>query len=184
MSTIFRIRYALGDQPLLRRVGPIIPASWGIAPISGSTSTTIRTPEQIRGNVLVDTGATHIAIDDSAAQELGLQPLPERQNMYGVGGKHSAAMYNALLFLPVEAVRPIPGKQAGSSFALGVPIQVNGVVGLRDGFESQGIKAPNGLPVIGILGRTFLQFTTFTYDGLSGNLVIDIDESVQYPKKG
>lgn len=40
---------------------------------------------------------------------------------------------------------------------LGIPIQVHAVGGLRDGFESQGRKAPSGLPVIGILGRTFLQ---------------------------
>jgi hypothetical protein len=65
---------------------------------------------------------------------------------------------------------------------IGIPVPVHGFVGLQESFESQGVKPSNGLPVIGILGRTFLQFTKFTYDGLLGNLVIEIDESVQYPK--
>jgi hypothetical protein len=60
---------------------------------------------------------------------------------------------------------------------------VHGIAGLQANHEAHNLKAANGLPVIGILGRLFLQFTKFTYDGLSGNLVIEIDEGVQYPRK-
>lgn len=66
---------------------------------------------------------------------------------------------------------------------ISIPIDVYGFVGLQESFESQGIRTTNGLPVIRILGRTFLQFTKFTYDGLSGNVVIEIDESVLHPQK-
>jgi hypothetical protein len=130
-----------------------------------------------------DTGARHIAIDESVARGLGLQPHPEKADVHGLGGKQSLATYNATLFLPVEPVMPVAGVPPRSSLMIGVPIQVHGFVGLKESFESQGIKPANGLPVIGILGRTFLQFTKFTYDGLSGNVVIEIDESVQHPQK-
>jgi len=66
---------------------------------------------------------------------------------------------------------------------MAIPIRVHGIAGLQESFESQGIKPTNGMPVIGILGRTFLQFAKSTYDGLAGNVMIEIDESVQYPAR-
>ncbi len=183
MSIMFRIRFALDSQRLLRDVGPMIPAFWGIASKSGRASKPIQTSDQIRGNMLLDTGARHVAIDESVAQELGLQARPEKEDVHGLGGKQSVAVYDATLFLPVEPVQPVPTAPAGSSFMMSIPIKVHGFVGLQETFQSQGLKPANGLPVIGILGRTFLQFTKFTYDGLSGNLLIEIDESVQYPQK-
>jgi hypothetical protein len=143
----------------------------------------MRTKDQVRGNVLLDTGARHISIDETIARQLGLEPRPGKEEVYGLGGKHSLAVYNATLFLPVEAVRPLPNVPAGASFMLSIPSQVHGVVGLREALESQGIPATNGDPVIGILGRTFLQFTRVTYDGLSGSVIIEIDETAQYPQR-
>jgi hypothetical protein len=181
MSTIFRIRHTLDSQRLLREVGPMIPASWGVPPENGSSSKTIRTAEQVRGNMLLDTGARHIAIDESVAHELGLQAHPEKDDVHGLGGKQSLVKYNATLFLPVEPVQP--AAPAASSVMIGIPTDAHGFVGLQKTYDTQRIKPANGLPVIGILGRTFLQFVTFTYDGVSGNLVIDIDDSVRHPQK-
>jgi hypothetical protein len=181
MSTIFRIRHALDSQRLLREVGPMIPASWGVPPENEPTSKTIRPAEQVRGNMLLDTGARHIAIDESVAHQLRLQARPDKDDVHGLGGKQSLAKYNATLFLPVEPVQP--AAPAGSSIMIGIPIDAHGFVGLQKTYESQRIKPANGLPVIGILGRTFLQFVRFTYDGLSGNLIIEIDDSVRHPQK-
>jgi hypothetical protein len=84
----------------------------------------------------------------------------------------------------VELTRPISGIPMGAHHLIGFPLKVHGIVGLQANHEAHNLKAPNGLPVIGILGRLFPQFTKFTYDGLLGNLVIEIDESIQRPRRG
>jgi Aspartyl protease len=176
MNSIFRIRHTLDSQVLLRNVGPMIPALWG-------KDTGTNTSEMIRGNVLLDTGARHIAIDDSVAQQLGLQAHPDKVDAHGLGGRVRLANYDAVLALPVEPVRPDPAAPPGAVYMIRIPLEVHGIAGMRENYDSQGIKPKNGLPIIGILGRTFLQFTKFTYDGLSGNLDIEIDESVRRPQK-
>jgi hypothetical protein len=93
-------------------------------------------------------------------------------------------MYSATLFIPVETVRQIGVAPAGSTIMIGIPLTAHGVAGIQANHEAHNLKAANGLPVISILGRSFLQFTKFVYDGLAGNLVIEIDESVQYPRNG
>ncbi len=180
MNTIFRIRHTLDSQALLRQVGPMIPAFWGK---DRGASITVRTSDLVSGNMLLDTGAGHIAIDESVAKQLGLQARQERVDVHGLGGKHSVPMYDAVLALPVEAVRPDPSPPPGAVFMIRIPIEVHGIAGMRENYDSQSIKPANGLPIIGILGRIFLQFTKFTYDGLSGSLNIEIDESIRHPQK-
>jgi predicted aspartyl protease len=180
VSILFRIRHTLNDQNLLLNVGPMIPASWGATPQDAPAPNN----RNIQGNMLFDTGATGIGIDESVAGRLGLQPLPQREAVHGLGGKHSLNVYNATLFLPVEPVRAIANLQPGANALIGFPLPVHGIVGLQANHEAHNLRAPNGLPVIGILGRLFLQFTRFTYDGLSGNLVIEVDESIRHPRKG
>jgi predicted aspartyl protease len=184
MSTLFRIRHTLNDQRTLCNIGPMIPASWGVTPKDGPTPNTIVSARNIHGNMLFDTGAGGIAIDESVAQRLGLQPLSKKENLHGLGGKLSVSMYNATLFLPVEMVRPVGATPTGSTAMIGFPLTVHGVADIQANHEAHNLRAANGLPVIGILGRLFLQFTKFVYDGVLGNLVIEIDESVQYPRKG
>jgi predicted aspartyl protease len=184
VSILFRIRHTLNDQNLLRNVGPMIPASWGATPQDAPEPKSITGNRNIQGNMLFDTGATGIGIDESVADRLGLQPLSQREAVHGLGGKHSLNVYNATLFLPVEPVRAIGNLQLGAHALIGFPLPVHGIVGLQTNHEAHNLRAPNGWPVIGILGRVFLQFTRFTYDGLSGNLVIEVDESIRYPRKG
>jgi predicted aspartyl protease len=183
MATLFRIRHTLNDQRLLCNIGPMIPASWGVTPKDAPTPNTTGSARNIQGNVLFDTGAGGIGIDESVAERLGLQPLSKKEDLHGLGGKHSVSMYNATLFLPVEPVGLIAATTAGSHVLIGIPLSVHGIAGIQANHEALNLKAANGLPVIGILGRSFLQFTKFIYDGLSGNLVIEVDDSVQHPRK-
>jgi len=178
MGTLFRIRHTLNNQDMLRNIGPLIPAWWGITSKDGPN-----TSQKIQGNILFDTGASDIAIDESVAERLGLQPLAKKEDLHGVGGKHSVNKYTASLFLPVETARQIGATPIGSTVTIGFPLAVLGVAGIQANHEAHKLKAANGLPIIGILGRSFLQFTKFVYDGLAGNLVIEIDESVQQPRK-
>jgi predicted aspartyl protease len=178
MSTLFRIRHTLNNPDMLRNIGPLIPAWWGITSKDGPN-----TSQKIQGNILFDTGASAIGIDESAAERLGLQPLSKKEDLHGVGGKHSVNAYNATLFLPVETVRQIGPTPVGSIVTIGFPLMALGVAGMQANYEAHNLKAANGLPVIGILGRSFLQFTRFIYDGPAGNLGIEIDESVQQPRK-
>src|ERR1700676_4237978 len=134
--------------------------------------------------MLFDTGAGGMSIDESVAENLGLQPVSQKQDVHGLGGKLSVNMYRPTFILPLETVQAIGTVTAGSHAMIGFTLPVHGLAGLQANHEALKLKAGNGLPIIGILGRTFLQFTKFTYDGLSGNLVIDIDESIQQPRKG
>jgi hypothetical protein len=79
VNTLFRIRYTLNDQNRLRDIGPLIPASWGATPKDTPTTNPTAGNQNIQGNVLFDTGAGGIGIDESVAERLGLQPLSKRK---------------------------------------------------------------------------------------------------------
>lgn len=178
MSVLFRIQHMLNDQRLLCSIGPMIPASFGATATDGPS-----TSRNIQGNVLFDTGAGAIFIDEPVAERLGLQPLPKKEDLHGLGGRKSVNVYMATLFIPVETVQQISAAPAGSPAVIGIPLRVFGVAELQTNHDAHDLRAANGLPVIGVLGRSFLQFTRFVYDGLTGNLVIEIDESVRVPRK-
>jgi hypothetical protein len=101
MAIIFCIRHTLDSQTLLRNVGPMIPAFWGKTAVNGSTSSRIQTSEQIRGNMLLDTGARHIAIDESVAQQLELQARPvKRETCMALGVNNPLRFTTELFFSP------------------------------------------------------------------------------------
>jgi len=173
MSAIFRITLSLNSQDRLREVGPVIPASWAATPNNWQT--------QVRGNVLLDTGASHLCIDAAVARELGIAEAG-KEDVDGLGGKRSLSTCDATLLLEVVPLVAMPNVKQGSQVSIGFPLRVQVVEGLKRSYQDRGIVTPNGLPVIGILGRTILQFTTFTYEGLSGRIVIDIDETIRHPR--
>lgn len=82
----------------------------------------------------------------------------------------------------IIATRSLSIAPEGTNTIIGFPIEVQGLEGLTTSFEHHGIRAANGLPIIEILGRTLLQFAKFTYNGLSGNIEIEIDESIMKPR--
>jgi len=182
MSILFRITHALHDQRMLCRIGPLIPAWWAATP-KDAPSPNKPSNRNMQGNMLLDTGAGDIAIDEAVVERLGLQPLSEKRDVHGLGGKVSVKIYSPTLIIPVEIMRAIGTAAAGTSAMMAFTLSAHGLVGLNANHEAHDLRAANGLPIIGILGRSFLQFTKCVYDGLSGNLVIDIDESINQPRK-
>ena len=63
------------------------------------------------------------------------------------------------------------------NLAIGGKTEAISLPGLRVGYDTYGLTSPEGhqVRIIGVLGRDFLQFTRFTYDGLNGNWEMDID---------
>jgi hypothetical protein len=182
MSILFRITHTLNDQRMLCRMGPLIPAWWAVTP-NDAPSPNKPSDRNMQGNMLLDTGAGDISIDEAVVERLGLLPLPEKRDVHGLGGKLSVKMYSPTLIIPVETMQAIGATAAGTSAMMGFTLPAHGLVGLQANHEAHDLRAANGLPIIGILGRSFLQFTKCVYDGLSGNLVIDIDDSINRPRK-
>src|SRR5437899_2671581 len=144
----------------LWRHGPLIPG-WWVSP----TATGIVQPSE--GSVLVDTGASEILIDEAIAEALKL-PVHDEKEFHGVHGSGNLRNYLAKLVLPVTSA-------SGEQFALGVPV----VCGAMPEFTKH--YARDGFSVVGILGRTFLQFCNLEIDGLAGRVSLRIDESSLLP---
>ena len=69
------------------------------------------------------------------------------------------------------------GNVDGEDLAIGGTIEAVCIPKFRSAYDSYGLTTPEGAPlsVIGVLGRTFLQFTKFGYDGLNGCWDMEID---------
>lgn len=97
-----------------------------------------------RIKALIDTGAGGDCIDELLAQELRL-PATERGVISGVGGRHSAVIYTARLYVP--ALDRLLFQQF------------------------TGVKLAEGAqPHRVLLGRTFLRHYRMSYDGASGQV--------------
>jgi hypothetical protein len=179
MSSVFRIRHTT-DQETLRIIGPVIPGIFGTASIIDGVVTIVSNDRLVRGNLLLDTGAASSAIDESIAEQLQLPSLSDTVDVHGVGGKHALTTYAATLGLEVEVLRSTQWttKPIGSLLSFAIPCYVQGFPGLATSFKKEQLEVNNGLPIIGIIGRSFLQFTRTLYDGLAGQLTVEIDESV------
>jgi Aspartyl protease len=120
VSTKFRICHALKSQSLLRDIGPMVPASFGIS-----------NEKRVKGNLLLDTGAGHVSIDESLALQLGFPVHTEQVDLHGLGGKHSVAMYEATLFLPVEMAQPDTKVPPGALVEIAMRMPIHGILGLQ-----------------------------------------------------
>ena len=179
----FLISLDYRGQRNLRVNGVVIPASWWITKERQEKLRVLgaQPPEPIQGHVILDTAQPHIAIDEQIAQELKLKPTGKTKEVYGPSQAESVNYYLAQLMLPVVPV----GQEntINSKFALGIPVEAWAIPTLQ--LSHTGYKDEGGttLKIIGILGRIFLQFTTFTYNGLTGKVEIHIDYSAMFPKK-
>jgi hypothetical protein len=182
----FRIILPVVGQKEMRLAGPMVPASWYITAeherelqLAGKPL-----PQPIQGFMLLDTGAAHIGIDIDVAKQLGVEPMGETKDVHGIKGYESIDHYLARLLLPIIPVqngRPL----TTTPVSIGNPVEAWGLDGIMNKYLGWGYKTQSGEPlkVIGVLGRIFLQFTTFTYRGLTGETDIDIDKSVMNPKR-
>jgi hypothetical protein len=125
---------------------------------------------------LIDTGSQHVAIEETVATRLGITANAATSQVFGFGGKQEARLYEALLIIQVMPVDTSLSRREEKAIA--IPIRAYAVKDLAISYN--GLTGPDGqlLNVIGLLGRTFLQFTKFSYDGLNGNIEVEIDESI------
>ena len=102
-----------------------------------------------RHPALVDTGATESCIDSELALVLNL-PVVDRQKVAGVHGADTVNVHLAQIHVP-SLDFTVYGRFAG--------------VHLRAG----------GQPHFALIGRTFLQNFTMTYEGRTGNVILSND---------
>jgi hypothetical protein len=124
--------------------------------------------QRVEGNVLLDTGASGMMIDEALAIKLGL-PVQGEEEVHGAHGYGALRKYIAKLVLPVV-------DSSGSAFAFGIPAECSGMPNLAERY------ATKGMTVVGILGRNFLQFCALSIDGSSGQIAVQIDQAVLSPR--
>jgi hypothetical protein len=167
MAFIFKITAAL-SQDRLARFGPLIPGRVALPTAQNPSGA-------IEGYFLIDTGASNCSIDQSVADELGLQSA-RTITSHGLGGAVDHKTYDAMFFIPAT---PLRGQfPPGSTMMLGFKQEVGSVSLNRYHRELE--EVPGRL--LGIIGRNILQFTRTTYDGLTGTITIEADETLQQPK--
>lgn len=103
-------------------------------------------------DALIDTGATHIAIDMEVAKSLELVPV-DTASLGGIGGEVKAIVYAGLLDVP--------------AFKFKKMVQFYSPVGAV-------------LPSKVILGRSFLSNYIMTYDGPNGTFIFSHPYQIEY----
>jgi hypothetical protein len=146
----------------LRRLGPLLPAWW--VPLSS-----VEAMKRSEGSVLLDTGAPGMMIDDAIATALKY-PAQGEEEIHGAHGYGIVRKYIGKLALPII-------DSSGETLALGIPAECTGIPHLSERY------ARDGISVVGVLGRNFLQFCRLEIDGLSGRVFLRIDESVLLPRE-
>jgi len=181
----FKIVLASVGQKHLRQTGPMIPASWWTTP---ERQTQLRLlgrpiPPAVNGYLLLDTGAAHVSIDTDVAKELNIMPMTKKQEVHGFGGGGEVEQYLAHLILPVVPLKQ--GKVIGGTFGFRAPTEAWASKDIRANHRKWGYRTTDGKPlnVIGILGRIVLQFTRFTYNGLTGEVEMYIDKKIMYGQR-
>lgn len=173
MGNRFYLSQRFDDRSNLRRIGPMIRAEWRVTPESEGKfkAQHMLVPAPVRGFMVVDTGFLGIGIDSDVAHDLDLQLVGETM-LQGLEEHSTQPIYLALLLMPLGIVQ-------GEDLAVGGEVKALCLPRIRDGYDARGLTSPGGeqLRVIGVLGREFLQFTKFTYDGLNGSWNLEIDQS-------
>jgi hypothetical protein len=151
---------ASSDQ--LRRLGPLVPG-W-IAKDSWNG-----TGPREDGYFAIDTLGPGLGVDEDIAKSVGkfVRTVP-----YVVSGMTERSVYSVKFGLPVN----LTSQREGEIFAFSMPAEATAISGLQNMYSSSGKR------VIGTLGRTFLQFCEFSYNGLTGSVEMLIDDSVSQPR--
>jgi hypothetical protein len=175
----FKIVLEPGEKHL-RQVGPMVPATWMVTPQQQRQlqARGQAIPNPVSGHLLLDTGAGHLMIEIDVARDLKLPDLGKTQ-AHGISGTDEFDEYEAILLLPVIPIKnpqPIP-------VSVGFPVQCP-ATNLQE--HHKNYKTVDGKPLrlVGVLGRTFLQFTRMYYDGIKGTVELYLDQSAMQAKKG
>lgn len=142
----------LGFSHNLRIFGPIIPVQIAVphALAQHLTSTNAPVPPPINGMALIDTGASITSVDNSAFQNLGVQPV----GVATVGGAHGPAQQPVF-----PASISFPGTQL-------MGLAFNQVLGCNISGQATGTP----LPLIALVGRDLLAHFIFIYNGPMGSI--------------
>ena len=141
-------RIALGRFRLIEQ-GPSLDVQIGFDPEFQPTEPTRAILPEVRLPALVDTGATESCIDSELAIALQL-PIVDRQAIAGVHGASETNVCLAQIHVP-DLGFTMYGRFAAVHLTAG------------------------GLPHSALLGRTFLQHFTLTYEGRRGTVTISND---------
>jgi hypothetical protein len=130
-------------------------------------------PQPVTGHFLVDTGATTTTIADHVVWELRLIKTGEIEH-HGVHGKQTSDLYFARFEIDVP-------KKANNKLSIFKEMQVAAAIDLAKGFPKGVMINDNPLNPIGLIGRDFLYLCRMTYDGGTGRVIIEVDESKVNP---
>lgn len=139
----------LTSQQALTQFGPILSVRVGFdRSFEPSHSLSPNLPEELL-SALVDTGAGESCIDSDLAKALQL-PRVDQRMVSGVGGEFKTSTYLAQIYVPALEIT------------------------LYGGFAGVHLNS-GGQPYSALLGRTFLQHFTMTYEGRTGVVLIGDD---------
>ncbi len=118
----------------------------------------MRSPLPVFGIALIDTGATSSGFDRRLIRHLSLQPTGTEKTSTAVTGRRSTTeTYSVRFSFPKTGLPDFVVAEAQPHRLSASPF-----------FIPEGMAGK----VIGVLGRDFLSFYTFTYDGPSGRFVL------------
>lgn len=139
----------LPSKDILRTVGPLIPVELQIPDQLAQhySKTNIPIPNCIRGDALVDTGASITCVDLLLIKSLGLQPISSGQVLTPQGSA-------------IQGIYPVKIVFAGTSIAF----NLNAVMG----------SDLSGQNIVALIGRDILSYCVIVYNGAFGNFSLSI----------
>lgn len=137
------------NPALLQQVGPRIPVEVSIPDVLAAalTHSGSELPTPVEGWALIDTGASVTCVDESALQDLNLNPIGQTQVSSPTAASDRRLLYPAKLMFPGT---PIP------------PLDFQAVTGVT--LQNQGYLV--------LLGRDILRYMVLIFDGPGGHMTL------------
>ena len=138
----------------MEQVGPLVAGSWSRYDDDLG--------REVRGEFLIDTGASGAMIDLDVAEALQLSPQGVRE-VHGIHGYGRLRQFLGRVSLPAR-------DRDGNRALYIAAIECVGVPSLRDKHREHGVE------IVGILGRVFLAGSRLTIDGATGRVELELGE--------
>ena len=163
----FNIQTEMGKSAF-HRFGPLIPGYF-------QNPNAKNMEGAIAGNLLVNPAIPNITIDAGLAKQLDL-PEAGKMDAYGPDGRTSLTKYRVNMIIPVQ-------DSDGVELKFRTPIDAMAAPGFLDQYEGEdySLSKEVGHPMIGSVGRLFLQFSIMTFSGPTGSVDLTIFEDILRP---
>lgn len=157
------------DPEICRKFGPLVPGY-------------LQHPEKedldtaSSGFFLLDPGAPGVMIDEDIAKQLNLTTTGQTE-VFALGGRVQVSKYRVKFCLPsVDA--------DGVNITMRTPIDAVALRDVSSSYEEDpyDIRKHYGHPLIGVIGRIFLQFAILTFSGPTGSVDLTIFEEVMHSR--